>query len=94
MVFFLISSMVLGLLDQLQIFLQFYLMEFLGLLMDLGLLELWHLIYPRLLTWLDMLVFFTSLMEFQVRYLALFLLFSVMVDSSGFGWEVFTRISS
>ena len=94
MVFFLISSMVLGLLDQLQIFLQFYLIEFLGLLMDLGLLELWHLIYPRLLTWLDMLVFFTSLMEFQVRYLALFLLFSVMVDSSGFGWEVFTRISS
>ena len=86
--------MVLGLLDQLQIFLQFYLIEFLGLLMDLGLLELWHLIYPRLLTWLDMLVFFTSLMEFQVRYLALFLLFSVMVDSSGFGWEVFTRISS
>ena len=86
--------MVLGLFDQLQIFLQFYLIEFLGLLMDLGLLELWHLIYPRLLTWLDMLVFFTSLMEFQVRYLALFLLFSVMVDSSGFGWEVFTRISS
>ena len=86
--------MVLGFLDQLQIFLQFYLIEFLGLLMDLGLLELWHLIYPRLLTWLDMLVFFTSLMEFQVRYLALFLLFSVMVDSSGFGWEVFTRISS
>ena len=40
-----------------------------------------------------MLVFFTnvSLMEFQVRYLVLFLLFSA---SSGSGWKVFTRISS
>ena len=49
-------------------------------LTDLGLLELWHLIYPRLLTGFGMLVFFTnvSLMEFQVRYLALFLLFSVI----------------
>ena len=36
-----------------------------------------------------MLVFFTnlSLMEFQVRYLASFLLFF----SSGSGWEVFTK---
>ena len=35
----------------------------------LGLLELWHLIYLRLLTGFGMLVFFTnlSLMEFQVR---------------------------
>ena len=49
------------------------------LLTGLGLLELWHLIYPRLLTGFGMLVFFTtlSLMEFQVRYSALFLLFSV-----------------
>ena len=64
--------MVLGLLDQLQIFLQLYLTEFLG-----GLLELWHLIYPRLLTGFGMLVFFAnlSLMKFQVRYLALLLLF-------------------
>ena len=38
--FFLISSMVLGLLDQLQIFLQLYLIELLGLLRGLGLLEL------------------------------------------------------
>ena len=47
---------------------------------SLGLLELWHLIYPRLLTGLGMLVFFTnlSLMEFHIRYLALFLLFSVV----------------
>ena len=34
------SNMVLGLLDQLHIFLQFYLTEFLGLLTDMGLLEL------------------------------------------------------
>ena len=47
---FLISSMVLGLLNQLQIFSQLYLIELLGLLTGLGLLELWHFIYPRLLT--------------------------------------------
>ena len=77
--------MVLGLLDQLQIFSQLYLIELLGLLTGLGLLELWHLIYPRLLTGFDMLVFFTnlSLMEFQVIYLASFLLFSVI---EGFEW--------
>ena len=42
-------------------------------------------LYPRLLTEFGMLVFFTnlSLMEFQVRYLALFLLFSVI---DGFEW--------
>ena len=82
--FFLISSMVLGLLDQLQIFLQLCLIELLGLLTGLGLLELEHLIYPRLLTEFGMLVFFTNLsfMEFQVRYLALFLLFLVI---GGFG---------
>ena len=79
------SRMVLGLLDQLQIFSQLYLIELLGLLTGLGLLELWHLIYPRLLTGFGMLVFFTnlSLMKFQVRYLALFLLFSVI---DGFEW--------
>ena len=78
--FFLISSMVLGLLNQLLIFSQLYLIELLGLLTGLGLLELWHLIYPRLLTGFGMLVFFTnlSLMKFQVRYLTLFLLFSVI----------------
>ena len=86
MAFFLISSMVLGLLDKLQIFLQ-YLIELLGLLTSLGLLKLQHLIYPRLLTGFDMLVFFTnvSLMEFQVRYVALFLLFSV-IDSFDCFW--------
>ena len=79
--------MVLGLLGQLQIFSQLCLIELMGLLISLGLLELWHLIYPRLLTGCAMLVFFTnlSLMEFQVRYLALFLLFSV-IDSFVWFW--------
>ena len=45
-----------------------------------ALLELLHLIYPRLLTGFDMLFFFTNLilMESQVRYLALFLLLPVI----------------
>ena len=59
--FFLISSMVLGLLDQLQIFLQLYLIEFLGLLTGLGIVELQHLIYTRLLPGFGMLLFFTNL---------------------------------
>ena len=42
--------MLLGLLDQLQIFSQLHLIELLGLLTGLGLLELYHLIYARLLT--------------------------------------------
>ena len=77
--------MVLGLLNQMLIFSQ-YLIELLGLLTGLGLLELWHLIYPRLLTGFGMLVFFINLrlMEFQVRYLALFLLFSVIDDFNFF----------
>ena len=58
-----------------------------GLLTGLGLLELWHWIYPRLLTGLGILVFFTNLrlMKFQVRCLALFLLFSV-IDSFKWFW--------
>ena len=58
--FFLISSMVSGPLDQLQIFLQLYVIEVLQLLTGLGLLALQHLIYPRLLTGFSMLVFFTN----------------------------------
>ena len=87
--FFLISSMVLGLLDQLLIFSQLYLIELLGLLTGLGLLKLWHLIYPRFLTGFGMLVFFTnlSLMEFQVKYLVLFLLFSVIDSFKQFWME-------
>ena len=51
---------------QLLIFSELYMIELLGLLTRLGLLELWHLMYPRLLTGFDMLVFFvnSSLMEF------------------------------
>ena len=41
--------MVLVLLDQLQIFSRLYLIELLGLLTGLRLLELWHWIYKRLL---------------------------------------------
>ena len=52
--------MVLGVLDQLQIFLQLYLIELLGLLTGLGLLKLQHLIYPRHLAGFDILVFFTN----------------------------------
>ena len=72
--FFLIPNMVLGLLDQLQIFSLWYLIELVGLLTGLGLVELWHLIYPRLLTGFGMLVYFknVSVTEFQVRYLAFF----------------------
>ena len=58
---FLISSMVLGLLDQLQIFSQLYMIELLGLLTGLRLLELSHLIYPRHLIGFGRLVFFTNL---------------------------------
>ena len=86
MSFFLISSMVLDLLNQLLIFSQLYLIELLGLLTSLGLRELLHLIYPRLLTGFGMLVFFTKLilMEFQVRYVVLFLLFSAIDDFTWF----------
>ena len=78
--------MVLGLCDQLQIF--SVVSDRIARAFDragIGLLELWHLIYPRLLTRFGMLIFFTnlSLMEFQVRYLALFLFFSVI---EGFEW--------
>ena len=77
--------MVLGLLDQLLILSQLYLIQLPGLWTGLGLLELWHLIYPRFLTGFGMLVYFTnlSLMEFHIRYFALFLLFSVI---DGFEW--------
>ena len=69
--------MVLGLLDQLQIFWKLYLIELLGVLAGLGLLELQHLVY---LWGFDILVFLAilSLMEFRVRYLALFVLVSVI----------------
>ena len=88
-VFFLISSMVLGPLDQLKIFWQLHLIVLLGLLTSLVLIELQPLIYPKLLIGFGMLFFFTnsSLMEFQIRYLALFLLFSVIDDFEWFWME-------
>ena len=78
--------MVSGLLDQLLIFSRLLSDRIARALTGLGLLELWHLMYPMLLTGFGMLVFFTksSLMEFQVRYLALFL-FSV-IDSFKWFW--------
>ena len=48
--FFLISSMVLGLLHHLQMFWQFHLIKLLKFVTGLGLLQLQYLIYPRLLT--------------------------------------------
>ena len=83
--FFLISSLDLGLLDQLQILSQLYLIELLGLLTGLGLLELWCLMYRRILKEFRIPVFFTnlSLMEFEVRFFVLFLLFLVI---DGFEW--------
>ena len=77
---FLISSMVKGLSNQLQIFRQLYLIELVGSLIGLGLLEPWHIIYLRLFTGCDMMFFFTNsnIMELQFGYLTLFLLFSVI----------------
>ena len=56
-----INRIVDHLLRLLLIFSQLYLIELLGILTVLGLLELWHLIYPRILTGFGMLVFFTNL---------------------------------
>ena len=77
---FLISSMVRGLSNQLQIFRQLYLIELVGSLIGLGLLEPWHIIYLRLFTGCDMMVFFTNsnIMELQFGSLTLILLFSVI----------------
>ena len=63
---FLISSMISGLLDQMQIFLEFYLIELLGLLTGVRLLESLDLIYPRLSTWFCMLVTLFLLSFLQV----------------------------
>ena len=80
---FFIFSLVLGLLDQLQIFSKLYLIELLGLLTSL----------TRLLSGFGLLVFFTnlSLVEFQVRYLALFLFFSVIDDLEWFWMESLSK---
>ena len=66
-------------------FRQLYLIELLGLLIDLGLLELQQLRYLRISTGSDLLIFFTnlSLMDFLVMYLAWFCFFSLI---DGFKW--------
>ena len=66
--------MVLGFLNQLQILWQLYLTELPEFLIGLGLFELWYLIYPRLWTGCDVLMFFTNstLMEFLMRVFGLF----------------------
>ena len=81
--FFLISRMILGLLDKMQIFWQLCQIELLGLLTGLAMLELQHLICPRLLTGFGML-FKRKSCSFR-SYLGLYLLFSV-IDSFGWLW--------
>ena len=79
--------MFVGLLNQLYIFRQLYLIELLRLLRGVGLLELlcytWYIhgFWQGLACWSSSQTY--VLMEFQVRYLALFHLFSVI---DGFGW--------
>ena len=64
---------------------QLYLIELLGLIIGLGLLELWYLIYQRLLTGYSMLIFFTNsnLKEFLLTFTALFCLLLII---DGFEW--------
>ena len=85
--FFLISNKVSGLLNQLQILQQLYLIEFLGLLMGLGLLKLQYLTYSRFSPGFVMLLGFTKsrLIKFRVRYLVLSHLLSVL-DSFKWFW--------
>ena len=77
--------MVLDLLDQLQIFLQLYLIELLGLSTGLAFNRSTRATALDIWTGFGMLVFFTNLglMEFQVRYLVLFL-FLVIDDFKWF----------
>ena len=64
---FLISNMVSGLLDHLQIFWWLYLVELREFLTGLGILELWNLIYLK--PSLEFGIKNSSLLEFQVEYL-------------------------
>ena len=88
------SSMVLGLFNQLQIFLQLYLIELLVLLtrqapqaMALDISKAFDRV------WHTGLLHRIKSCGISGRYLALFLLF-ILATSSGSGWEIFTRISS
>ena len=68
-----------------------YLIELLGLLIDLMLVKLQHLIYPRLLTEFGLLVFFTNLSIKDLDYLFGISLFSEIEAPSGSEWEIATR---
>ena len=72
---------------------QLYLIELLGLIIGLGLLELWYLIYQRLLTGYSMLIFFTNsnLKEFLPSYMALFCLLLII---DGFEWLIMGTLCS
>ena len=72
--------MILGLLGQLQIFCQLYFIELLGLLTGLGLLDI-SKAFDRV--WHGSPLHKLKFMAFQLRYLALFLLFSII---DGFDW--------
>ena len=89
MAFFLISSIVSGLLVELKIFCQFYLMELLDLL---GATQ-FNIMYSGLLIVFCTLVFFTSssTIEFQVGFLALFFHFLVIYGFRFF--VIFARVS-
>lgn len=80
--FLLISSMFSGLLGQLQIFWQLFLTQLVKLFTGLGLLELFYLIYPRLLQDLS-LSSKSSLMELLIRLSAVFRLITAV---DGFMW--------
>ena len=58
----------------------------LGFLIGLGLDELQCLIYLKILTWFDILVFFTNSMKVQFWYLSTFHHFSV---TDGFDWFIY-----
>ena len=86
MAFSLISSMVLDLLDQMHIFSQLYLVRAFSRSGITGTVRLdISKAFDRV--WHD------GLIEFQVRHLALFLLFSVLNSFKWFWMEVFTGIS-
>ena len=88
--------MVFGLLNQLQIFWQFCLLELLGILTGLGLLQLKYLIYPRPFDR----VWHAGLLHKLKSYGILGQIFGrissivSVIDSLGSGWELFLRISS
>ena len=71
---------------KIHIFWQLYLIELLGFLIDLGLLELWHLIYLMISTGCSMLVFFTNLWDFWSGIWLYFVLCCLFSEIDGFKW--------